>query len=220
MKALQHDSKESHFAFDLGMFGIISEGSKDKRSSYLAALDFDSEYEFGNLKIILEEGLNLFEQSYGFRSNSFIAPCYTWSRSLEPVLSDLGIKYLKGNLIQAEPDHSNGEIKFHRLYHYIGQANKLGQYYLIRNCEFEPAQNENFDWVNYCLCRIDNAFKWQKPVSISTHRLNYIGYIDHSNTDRNLPQLKNLLTGILKRWPDVEFMTSGQLGNLINSTEN
>ncbi|MDR3610677.1 MAG: hypothetical protein P4L27_08950 [Ignavibacteriaceae bacterium] len=217
MNALKQDSKITRLAFDIGLFGIKTEMSHNIRSSYLAALDFDSGSEAANLKIILTEGLNLFEQLFGYRADSFIAPCYTWSRSFEPVLFNAGIRYLKGNFIQAEPVHSSGNIKFNKLYHYIGQSNKSGQYYLIRNCEFEPGQNENIDWVNYCLCRIDNAFKWQKPASISTHRLNYIGFIDHTNTDRNLPLLKNLFYEILKRWPDVEFMTSSQLGNLIGS---
>jgi hypothetical protein len=48
------------------------------------------------------------------------------------------------------------------------------------------------------------------------HRLNFIGFIDPSNRDRNLPKLKTLLSEILKRWNDVEFMTSAQLGDLIS----
>jgi hypothetical protein len=215
MKALRENNKETRSAFDLGLFGIRINNIKEFRSHYMATLDFDTEEEKINLKLNIEEGLNLFEQIYGFRSASFIAPCYTWNNWIEPVLCNSGVKYLKGNFIQAEPNHSNGKVKYKRRFHYTGQMNSFKQHHLIRNCFFEPSQNGNVDWVNECLNEIDNAFKWHKPATISSHRLNYIGFIDPGNTSRNLPLLKSLITKILKTWPDVEFMTSSQLGDLI-----
>ena len=216
MKALKENLKETRLAFDLGLFGISTDNEKGLRSNYLAGLDYDFEEEKINLKLIVEEGLNLFEQIYGFRSVSFIAPSNTWSSWLEPVLYDSGVRYLKGSFIQSEPAHSPGKIKYKRRYHYLGQINNHQQYYLVRSCYFEPSLNENFDWVNYCLHGIDNAFRWHKPASISTHRLNFIGFIDQSNRDRNLPLFKTLFSEMLRRWPDIEFMTSAQLGDLIS----
>jgi len=55
----------------------------------------------------------------------------------------------------------------------------------------------------------------KKPALISSHRLNYIGYIDENNRKKNLRQLKTLLSEVIKRWPDVEFLTSDQLGETI-----
>ena len=216
MKALKENSKDTRLAFENGLFGISTDNTKELRSHYMAALDFDNEEELNNLKLIVKEGLNLFEQVYGFRSASFIAPCYTWNSSLETLLYDSGVKYLKGNFIQAEPAHTAGKIKYKKHYHYLGQQINHKPYYLIRNCFFEPSQKENFDWINYCLKGIDNAFRWHKPASISIHRLNFIGFIDPSNRDRNLPKLKTLLSEILKKYPDVEFMNSAQLGDLIS----
>ena len=216
MKALQENIKDTRLAFDNGFFGISTGNAGELRSSYMASLDLETDEEKNNLKLIIEEGLNLFEQVYGFRSVSFIAPGYTWSSWLEPVLYDSGVRYLKGNFIQAEPAHSSGTTGYKRRFHYLGQQINHQLYYLIRNCFFEPSQNENFDWVNYCLHGIDNAFRWHKPASISTHRLNYIGFIDQSNRNRNLPKLKTLFSEILKRWPEVEFMNSAQLGDLIS----
>ena len=61
------------------------------------------------------------------------------------------------------------------------------------------------------------AFKWGKPAVISSHRVNYVGSIDPSNRDNGLDKLKKLLNKVLKKWPDVEFMTSAELGDLIRS---
>jgi hypothetical protein len=58
-----------------------------------------------------------------------------------------------------------------------------------------------------------------EPATISTHRVNYIGFLDSQNRDRGSKQLSILLNKILKTWPEVEFMTSVGLGDLINKEE-
>jgi len=216
MKALRENSKDTRLAFDYELFGISTNHAKELRSNYMAALDFDTQEEMNNLNFVVKEGLNIFEQIYGFKSVSFTAPCYAWDSLIEAELYDSGVRYLKGNFIQAEPFISSGKRKYHRRYHYIGQTNNYHQYHIIRNCFFEPSINENFDWINICLRGIDTAFKWHKPASINTHRLNFIGFIDPSNRDRNLSLLKKLFSEILKRYPDVEFMNSTQLGDLVS----
>ena len=99
--------------------------------------------------------------------------------------------------------------------HYLGQRSKNGQRYLVRNCFFEPSENQYKSWVESCLREIDISFRWRKPAIISIHRVNFIGFINPKNRDLNLPQFEQLLYEILKKWPDVEFMTSDQLGDLI-----
>ena len=47
---------------------------------------------------------------------------------------------------------------------------------------------------------------------VGVHRLNFIGALDEENRRRNLRQLRALLHAVLKRWPDVEFVTSDELG--------
>ena len=89
----------------------------------------------------------------------------------------------------------------------------------MRNCAFEPSENPTKDWINSCLKEIEISFKWKKPAIISTHRVNYIGFINQKNRDTNVPLLKGLISQILKKWPTVEFMTSDELGKLIGTYE-
>ena len=58
-------------------------------------------------------------------------------------------------------------------------------------------------------------FFWNKPAIICTHRLNYVGYLDNGNRDNNLILLELLLSKIKKKWPNVEFMSSNELLELI-----
>ena len=53
---------------------------------------------------------------------------------------------------------------------------------------------------------------------ISAHRLNFIGYINPGNRDRNLKLFRKLMKEMLKKWPDIEFMTSDELGDLMKSS--
>jgi hypothetical protein len=100
------------------------------------------------------------------------------------------------------------------VYHKPGSRNEHGQIILTRNCIFEPSE-EGKDWVDSCISDIKIAFRMRKPAVISTHRVNYIGALDESNRKRGLLQLDLLLKKIVKEWPEVEFITSEQLGDII-----
>ena len=47
--------------------------------------------------------------------------------------------------------------------------------------------------------------------------MNYIGFLHPENREKSLRKLEELLVRMLKRWPDIEFMTSSELGDLIAS---
>jgi hypothetical protein len=89
------------------------------------------------------------------------------------------------------------------------------QTYLIRNCGFELT--ENGYGINKTLADISSAFFWNKPAIISTHRLNFMGELNYKNRNENLKLFKCLLSEILKKWPNVEFMNTVQLGKKYNN---
>jgi hypothetical protein len=107
-----------------------------------------------------------------------------------------------------------GEGKSRRVFHYLGQKNKYNQKYITRNYFFEPSSGGK-DWVNSCLKDIDIVFNWKKPAIISSHRVNYIGSLNEENRSKGLRQLRQLLNKMIEKWPEVEFMTSSELGKLM-----
>ena len=137
---------------------------------------------------------------------------------IEKTLKEKGVKYLLAERIQKEP---LGNKKFKTHYHYIGMKNNLNQIYLTRNAFFEPSittGNFHLNPVEKCLKNVERAFRWGKPAIISTHRLNYIGSIEEENRTKNLVLLDNLIKKIIELWPEVEFMTSTELGELIRQS--
>jgi hypothetical protein len=211
MSALQRREKGALDAFEWGIFSPKNTGETGDGMEYLDAFDTDGQPSTLWHTQIVAEGMALFEQLWGHSSSSFIAPCYTWSSDLEPYLAAMGVKYLQGITYQREPV-AGKPFTYRNVYHYQGQQNAHGQRYLVRNAFFEPSIMPHTDWVNDCLQRISIAFSWGKPAIIGSHRINYIGYLQPNNREKNLRLLNNLLRQIITRWPDVEFMSTDQLG--------
>ena len=217
MKFLKNNSPETRLSFDYKLFGLSTNITSETRASYLAALDFDNNEELELGKNILVEGLKIFQEIFKYSSKSFIAPNYIWSNELNQVLLDNKVKHFQSGRIQVLPkfEKPKGNIKRH-----TGHINELGQIYTIRNCIFEPSISPNKDNVGECLKEIQTAFRWNKPAIINSHRLNFIGSINEKNRTQNLLLLDELLSQIVKRWPNVEFISSDKLGDLIIESQN
>lgn len=211
LKALQANNKDTLLAFDEKIYGITP-SKQENFVSFQAAFDVYDPTEINYQKQILEEGLDLFENLFGYKASFFVPTNGPFNNQLEEVLAKKEIKYIGTSKIQKQPiGFGKNKISLH----YLGQKNRWGQTYLTRNAFFEPSSNLKSDWVDACLSEIEIAFKWKKPAVISSHRTNYTGFINPKNRENGLKQLKLLLTQILKKWPDVIFLTSNELGDLI-----
>ena len=209
MNALKQNDVEARIAFDNRLWGF---NNKHKYGiTYQAAFDIENIDQLPYQKEIIKDGLNLFEKLFGYRASYFVPPNGPFNNQLEAVAASEGIRFMFAPKIQYEP---LGEGKIKKRFHYPGQQNRHGQYYLSRNCFFEQSEPGK-DWVDGCLNDINIAFRFHKPAVISSHRVNYIGALDPANRTRGLQQLKVLLGTILKTWPDVEFLSSVELGELM-----
>lgn len=220
LKHLQEERSDVLRAFENSMISTGNSFAPENKYAYMDAFNYDSEEELAMLKNSLKEGAELFEAILGYASKSFIAPCYIWDSILERELLNVGVEYIQGDRIQLIPKKAEGTKSLGRKSHYTGQINRYNQIYLIRNCFFEPSWNKYTDWIDCCMKQIETAYKWKKPAVISSHRLNYTGCIDKSSRDKNLKLLSSLLSQIIKTWPDVEFITSVELGDTIRRDRN
>jgi hypothetical protein len=185
-----------------------------KNSSLWKALNRTSDFQSDQFRInYIREGLAIFEEVFGFTSDTFIAPAAVWDSFIEGYLKACGVSYLQSFIVQKE---STDNESIHRnIYHFTGQKNRLGMTYLVRNCFFEPSTNQSHDWVKSCLNQVGRAFFLKKPAIISTHRINFVGGIQEENRTTSVAKFKKLLFEILNRWPEVEFISSDELGKLI-----
>jgi len=212
MSALKNGDEDAHFAFTHEMPGSIPKGNAKGGNKFVEALRYNGMDDKQDKLNIVLEGLENFNELFGYRSESFIAPNYRWSPDFNEAVSKSGVKFLQGQR-KFKESVSRDNVKLHT--QYLGKKTPFGQIYLLRNAVFEPSMFNSVDPVNHCLEDIKTAFRMNKPAIICSHRLNYIGFIDERNRDQNLKLLKSLLLQIIKKWPDVEFMTSDKLGNEI-----
>lgn len=215
LRTLQSGNNAVLKMFEQGVTAVHIGPNNEFLGDFQAAFDLDSPEDLEYMKTVLTEGLDLFENLRGYKSPYFVATNGPFNNSLEQVLAEKGVKYILGERLQNEP-FGNGNYKKH--FHYIGMRNNLNQIYLTRNAMFEPSINAyglSENPIGKCLKSIERAFRWGKPATICTHRINYIGRIEEENRTKNLILLDALLTSIVKRWPQVEFITSIELGNLI-----
>lgn len=199
------------FAFDLQSTGPTSYKG-EPLTEYLGAFKPTTENDLPMLQEVVLDAGKMFEDLCGYKPTHFIAPNAEPMQGLDSSFAKIGVKYI-----------TNAKIRHHFL---DNGKNKrefvwLGKYYkdldvinITRNGAFEQV-DPGHNWVNECLGDIASAFRWHKPCVISSHRVNYIGSIDEKNADEGLRKLDELLKEIIKRWPDVEFMTSTELGEII-----
>lgn len=217
LRALQNADPVTRTAFDLGTWGLTYLVDPSIDSYYLGAFNSSEDTDIREFEMIIGDALHMFKDIFGYDSLTFTPTTYTWSPKIEPFLVQHSVKYLQSTFQQKVPIGDDNDVRI--LYRgFQGSRTKAGLIRTLRNCFWEPSTKENYDWYGDCMKRIEIAFKWEKAANICAHRVNFIGSIDSANTDKNLPEFKRLLQEIVKRWPDVEFVTSDQLGNIIENS--
>lgn len=153
---------------------------------------------------ILAEGLDLFEQVWGFRSETFTPPAMKLHPSLFEVAERGGVRSIDKPL-RFRRDLGDGQSRkeFNRSGRQRGQRHLT----VVRNVVFEPCRDMGFEPVSRALQQIAAAFFWGRPAIISSHRVNFAGHLDEDNRKRGLDALRQLLEAIVQRWPEVEFIS-------------
>lgn len=162
---------------------------------------------------MIRDGVDLFQKQFNFKSLSTVAPNVSWTDDAENIWLSCGIRYVQGGLIQ----YLDGKIKRRQRIHYLGEKSRHNVLYLTRNCNFEPSRFPHHDAWKACLRDIARAFVFRKPAIISSHRVNYIGAIDQDNRTKGLFQLRKLLFAVRQRWPDIYFLSSPELGYMVEN---
>jgi hypothetical protein len=209
LRALRQGDKEALLAFEYGIWGY----NRKKGIGFQAAFDLEFASDLEQQKQIVKEGLVLFEKLHGYQANFFVPPNGPINDQLEKTAAENGIKFMSTPKIQQEV---LGEGRTKRHFRYLGKKNKHNQLYITRNAFFEPSGSRK-DEVAICLKQIEMAFKYNKPAIISSHRVNFIGGLNEENRTTSLEQFSTLLKTIVKTWPEVEFMTSTELGLVIDN---
>ncbi|MDT8402403.1 MAG: hypothetical protein RQ743_11965 [Bacteroidales bacterium] len=205
MEKLKEGNKDLLIAFDHGFTALEIEDIPPPAREFRAEFYFTSEDQKSFLVDSLKEAVSLFSNIFGQQPRVFVPGNGIFHPDFEHVIAGRGIKFLYVNRASAYPDNG-GELKYRHMV--TGQKGPHGLIYYTRNCAFEPS-DINYKGIDLTLKQIAAAFRWGKPANISTHRVNFIGGINPVNRENGLSELRKLLRAIVHKWPDVEFMSSG-----------
>ena len=210
LKDLKSGDEIALKGFNDGFWGFSKSYTPDLKHSYRSTFAADSNNYFEFQKDSIEDGIRIMNEIFSTDVKYFIAPDGPFSFLLLEPLEKMGIKYI------GLPRLFRDELTKYKRISWLNR--KVGDdiHVITRNATFEPASPRKNDWVNSCLFDIDSAFKSRKPAVISTHRANYVGGLNKINRDKGLAKLDELLKQIVKKWPDAIFLTSSQLGDLMN----
>ena len=214
MQLLRKNVDSVRKAFDKEVFCKELEKQDDPRRQVLAAFNVANKEDYTFAYNAIKEGLDLFEKLFGFRPFTMIAPNYTWDAEIEKAAWQNGIRVMQGGHVQRPSYYAKSQGAKYKRHHTGQKSNDTEIKYMVRNCEFEPSYHAYMN-ADYCMKEIQNAFRWGAPAIVSCHRLNFIGELNPANRDNNLREFKKLLKVVTSKYPDVEFLSSDELGKLI-----
>jgi hypothetical protein len=164
---------------------------------------------------VLSDGMDLFERTFGFPSKTFTPPAQHLHPELYPYVERLGVRAID------KPFYCVRRLNRHeskREFNVLGPCAGYDHVSIVRNVVFEPTDDRNVDSVTRAFDQVSAAFRWRRPAVISSHRVNFAGHIDPENRTFGLASLKRFLDRIVKRWPDVQFISADMLLDKIQAT--
>lgn len=155
---------------------------------------------------LIRDAADEFERTFGFRSRTIIPPTYILDKRVIDNLKQSGIELVQSSNRVQESDKRRYNVPFFR--------NRSGMIWSIRNARLDPYEGYDF-YHQQCIDSVENAFRNESPAIIDFHRVNFSGRFNPAYRDRTLAELDSLIKKILLKWPDVTFIHSQKLLELI-----
>lgn len=211
---LQGGNEDLLTAFENGVVSVDIPGLPSPAREFRPEFYFDSDSQRPFLVNSIKDGVSLFKEIFGYTPRVFVPSNNLFHYDFDSVVAESGVKFLYTSHRMPYPAEG-GNLKYRRFI--TGQRGPGGITYYTRNCAFEPT-GEDYKGIELTMRQIAAAFRWGKPANISTHRANFVGGIEPANRDKGLSELRKLLKAIVSKWPDVEFMSSGDALEYMRST--
>lgn len=215
MNDLKNNDKIAHLGFDNKVWGFSRLYVSNSLKSYRSTFDINSYNEIEKLKNNITEGISIINNTFNQKTTYFLPPDGPYHLDLNGELVNNGIEYIGLSKLHNNPLEPHW---YNKKLFWIGKTTKEGLTVITRNVVFEPSSPRNNDPINFALKQIKDAFRHSKPAIISSHRANFVGSLDLQKRDVNLKLLNDFICKIIKTWPEVEFMTSSELGILLKNS--
>lgn len=209
LQKLQEGNQHLKSAFKYGFVAVSDiEGLQEELQEFRPEFYFTNDAQKSFLHQSITEGIKLFERLFGYTPSSFAPSNSVFHPDFENTVKQAGVPFVVVAHKNPTPG-KNGDLTFTN-YSFRQKIKKDELNFYIRNCAFEPSY-EKYRSIDTTIRQIEAAFRWNKPAIVSTHRVNFIGGMNRRNREMGLKELYSLLQAIVKRWPDVEFMSNANM---------
>lgn len=154
----------------------------------------------------LKEAADEFKNFFGFYSKTIIPPTFIFDVSL--------INTLKKNSITLVQSSNRLQTTAKKNYRIPYFQKRKGLYWSVRNARLDPHPEYKF-YHEECLDTIGRVFENKSPAVIDFHRVNFAGKFARDYRNKTIQELKLLLDGIYKKWPDVKFIHTQKLNDIL-----
>jgi len=162
-----------------------------------------------SLEAWISGGLKYFEDAFGFRPQSTIAPHYVLPQSVLQRFDEFGFRFVQGGNYHITRNPLTGSQVFKN--HALGTNFDQSVIFLARTVRFEPRPAYAQWGLEYAWNQIQHCFQAGVPAVIDTHRINYAGPWQ--------VEARQALSELLQRLAPYKphFMTSVELGQAIRN---
>jgi hypothetical protein len=194
---LAEDFNSKRFQKNLKLGFATAKTTIKKHLSLYRAECFDPNFENN-----IHQAAEVFKNVFGYYSDSFIPPNYSYLDSLNPILYKNNIKSLQAASHFVD---RNGNNSVNAQYKY-----KNNLLYTARNARLDT--HPDYDYLaDNCINQIETAFSQKVPAVIDIHRVNFSGKFSPNTRQKTIEELDKVLRYLYKFYPDVVFMTSDEL---------
>jgi hypothetical protein len=143
-----------------------------------------------------------------------VPPTFVWNEDVESAWAEAGIGVIVTPGYRFETRDEKGRPAGRGETIYNGQSGENNTVYLVRDVYFEPSFGHT---IMQAIDALASKTRLGRPTLFETHRFNFLGTEEESNCA--LAELEGLLRMALKKFPDLAFLSSGELAVILKKRD-
>jgi hypothetical protein len=161
------------------------------------------------------EEIHTFAAVFGAKPEVVVPPTFVWNDAVESAWVCEGVRTVVTPGVRNESRNAVGRVIAGERTYYNAESGHNGVSYVVRNSYFEPSLGHTHPSAIQALKR---NTQFGRPTLLEIHRLNFIG--DGPSAQCALDELTRLLEATCAQFPDIQFMSTGELAQQYRDRSN